>query len=86
MNTFIQSTTLAESPTIDFESEVYASINEYFTDLDRVRRNEEYTYIQGNLWPRSSAERNQILIDKINAKRRLELHSASGGTELMLSI
>ncbi|MBD1574830.1 hypothetical protein HC725_16400 [Vibrio sp. S17_S38] len=86
MDKSIESTKWIEAEKIEFKSQVYSSIDEYFKDVDRAGRDEDYTNIKGTLWPRSQDERNRILIDKIKAKHRLESHSDSQGTELMLSI
>lgn len=67
---------------LKFNSSVYSSIDEYNMDLDRCRRDENYTRIGGRLCPRSPYETKQIKQDKINAVRRLDTHIENGGTTL----
>ncbi|TVO39903.1 hypothetical protein [Vibrio algivorus] len=86
MKTDTQSTKLAKPQKIEFHSQVYASLDEFFQDLDRARRDENYTRTHRGLFPRTPTERHQILTDKIAARRRLQQHDDTGGTALMFSL
>ncbi|HFU0470700.1 hypothetical protein L1D41_24695 [Vibrio harveyi] len=70
-----------------FKSEVYASFDEYMADMEARARNEnfhgELPFVTTSSKPkRTPKERASILLQKIEAERRLELHLEMGGTEL----
>lgn len=69
----------------NFQSSVYASIDEFMDDLSWMSKNENFHMelahvTESNKPRRSQDERQVILIKKINAKRRYDEHCANGGT------
>ncbi|BCL74159.1 conserved hypothetical protein [Vibrio nigripulchritudo FTn2] len=73
-----------ESLNEKFDSTIYSSIEEYFSDLRAIVANENERHmipgIEGSGTKRSPLERARVLVDKINAERRLNEHEEQGGT------
>ncbi|EHJ9985481.1 hypothetical protein KB976_004622 [Vibrio parahaemolyticus] len=68
-----------------FQSSVYASYDEYMTDLYWMSKNEDFrfalVYETESTFPRRHPEeRQQVLINKIYAQRRYQAHLEKGGT------
>ncbi|WP_322805379.1 hypothetical protein SO574_23375 (plasmid) [Vibrio alfacsensis] len=72
-----------------FKSEVYASFDDYMTDIGLLARNEnfrgELPFVTKSSKPRRSPEeRTAILVQKIEAQRRFDQHAETGGTEICI--
>lgn len=85
---FLSEKSALEDLKLNFKSEVYASLDEYMDDLKWHAVNEtfhgELAFITESKKPRrSSKERHQILVKKIKAQRKMEIHLESGGTEIV---
>ncbi|MCU8269331.1 hypothetical protein [Vibrio vulnificus] len=73
----------------NFKSEVYDCLEEYLADIDIRARNEhfrgELPFVTESTKPRRSPkERTAILVQKIEAQRRLDRHVETGGTEISI--
>ncbi|WP_138944269.1 hypothetical protein [Vibrio scophthalmi] len=69
----------------DFQSTVYSSFKDFMDDMYWMGKNENFRMelahiTESNKPRRTPEERQHILINKINAKRRLDEHCAKGGT------
>ncbi|MCU8386759.1 hypothetical protein OC514_20495 [Vibrio vulnificus] len=72
-----------------FKSDVYDCLEEYLSDIDIQARNEhfrgELPFVTESTKPRRSPkERTAILVQKIEAQRRLDRHVETGGTEISI--
>jgi len=71
----------------EFNSVVYKSVCDYWEDIDRLTRNEEYRFaalgINKHSVKRTPEERSKIIAQKIAAQRRLDQHHEEGGTEFI---
>lgn len=72
----------------NFKSDVYTSFDEYMNDLNWRAINENFHgelafRTESNKPRRSPEERQRILLKKLEAQRRFELHLESGGTEIL---
>ncbi len=72
----------------NFQSDVYASFDAYMEDQYWRSMNEHFHgelafKTESNKPRRSQEERQRILVKKLEAQRRFELHLESGGTEIV---
>ena len=70
----------------EFQSVVYESYKDYVADLLVLSKNEDFKFAsahetESDFPRRSPEERQQILIEKIHARRRYQEHIENGGTE-----
>lgn len=74
----------------NFRSNIYKSLDEYMNDLYWTGKNENFlgepAFVTKSTKPqRTAEEREEILIKKVHAQRRLEQHNEMGGTQFDLS-
>ena len=74
----------------NFKSSIYSSLDDYMNDLYWIGKNENFFgepafVTESNQPSRTAEEREEILIKKIHAQRRMEQHNETGGTQFNLS-
>lgn len=84
---FYLDSTILDEAKAHFKSNVYDCFEDYLADIDIQARNEnfrgELPFVTESTKPRRSPkERTAILVQKMEAQRRLDRHIEAGGTEI----